>query len=404
MNCDPSAPLRLGVVGLGRAFMLTLPTLRADDRVRLVAACDPRAEARAAFEEEFGGKGYDEIEALCRDPAVEAVYIATPHQLHPAHVAVCARHGKHVLVEKPIAVSIENGLQMVADCRAAGVHLIVGPSHSFDQPVGQARAVIRSGALGAVRMIHALNYTDFLYRPRRPEELLTAQGGGVIFSQAVHQVDVVRVLAGGRVDSLTAAVGMWDPARGSEGAYTAMLRFAGGAVATLTYSGYAHFDSDEWQDWVGETGHPKNVGSYGAARRGLARLDSPEEEVQAKSARTYGMAPAAPAAPYSEQFGPVIVSCEKGDIRLTPKGIWIYGDERKEFRPAAALPGPRAPVLSALIAAVRDGISPLQTGAWGVANLEVCHAILAASASGASVALAHQVAAPECDGQGPARG
>ena len=61
-------------------------------------------------------------------------------------------------------------------------------------------------------MINAINYTDYLYRPRRPEELDTAQGGGAVFNQAAHQVDIVRLLGGGRVTSVRAATGAWDRA------------------------------------------------------------------------------------------------------------------------------------------------------------------------------------------------
>ena len=84
------------------------------------------------------------------------------------------------------------------------VVLVVGHSHSFNAPILRTREIIESGAYGAPRMISALNFTDFLYRPRRPEELDTAQGGGVIFSQAAHQIDIVRLLGGGRVRSVRA--------------------------------------------------------------------------------------------------------------------------------------------------------------------------------------------------------
>ena len=73
-------PVRLGVVGLGRGFMLMIPTFTADPRVKLVAAAAPRAESRAAFEAEFGGRTYDDIVPLCADPEVEAVYIAGPER------------------------------------------------------------------------------------------------------------------------------------------------------------------------------------------------------------------------------------------------------------------------------------------------------------------------------------
>ena len=139
----------------------------------------------------------------------------------------------------------------------AGVHLVVGHSHSFDAPIPRLRALVESGAFGAVRMINAINYTDYLYRPRRPEELDTAQGGGAVFNQAAHQVDIVRLIGGGRVTSVRAATGAWDAARPTEGAYAALLTFADGAFASLTYNGYGHFDSDELQGWIGEMGQQK---------------------------------------------------------------------------------------------------------------------------------------------------
>ena len=137
------------------------------------------------------------------------------------------------------------------------MHLIVGHSHSFDAPILRTRELIASGEYGAVRMITALNYTDYLYRPRRPEELDTAQGGGAIFNQAAHQVDIVRLLGGGRVKSVRAQTGAWDAARPTEGAYAALLTFESGAFASLTYGGYGHFDSDEFSGWIGEMGQAK---------------------------------------------------------------------------------------------------------------------------------------------------
>src|SRR5262249_50857542 len=171
-----------------------LPTFTADLRVSLVAAADPRPEARQRFAVDFAGKPYGRVEELCADPAVDVVYVATPHQFHAAHAVLAAQHGKHVVVEKPLALTLEDCDARVAAARRAGVHLIVGHSHSFDAPILRLRGLIASGAFGPVRMITALNYTEYLYRPRRPEELDTAQGGGALFNQAAHQVDVVRLI------------------------------------------------------------------------------------------------------------------------------------------------------------------------------------------------------------------
>ena len=285
---NAARPLRLGVAGLGRAFTLMLPTLQRDARVRLVAACDPREPARTRFASDFEAPVYPDIEGLASDPDVDAIYIASPHQFHAEQARIAARHGKHVLVEKPMALSLGDCDAMIRDCRDAGVHLIVGHCHSFDTPYLRAREIALGGELGRVRMIHALNYTDFLYRPRRPEELRTEEGGGVVFSQAAHQVDIVRLLAGTRVSRVRAITGDWDARRPTQGAYSALLWFEGGAFASVSYNGYGHFDSDEWCGWIGEMGADKSPEAYGAARRKLATVGSPEEEARLKAAGTYG--------------------------------------------------------------------------------------------------------------------
>lgn len=370
--------------------MLTLPSLRHDPHTRLVACAAPRLESRDAFFKEFGGPAYATVEALCEDQDVEAVYIATPHQMHREHATIAARAGKHVLVDKPLAITMEDAKAIVDATRHAGVHLITGPSHSFDQPVETARALIAAGRFGRVRMIHATNYTDFLYRPRRPEELDTTQGGGVVFSQAIHQIDVVRALMGARAERVVAMTGKWDPDRPTEGAYTAMIGFEGGGFASLTYSGYAHYDSDALQGWIGELGVPKDENAYGKARKALAALASPADESTLKSGRTYGAVAAPPPAPHAEHFGPIIVSCDRADLRLTPEGIEIWGDFECEFVPAPPDSTPRSPVLRALYQAVRHGNPPLQSGNWGAASLEICHSVLKSAQTCGFVNLRHQ--------------
>lgn len=389
--------VRIGVAGLGRAFAFMAPTFRADPRVALVAAADPRAAARERFAAEFGGRAYETVDAMVRDPGVDAVYVATPHQLHAPHVALAAGARRHVLVEKPMALSIADGCAMVDACAAAGVHLVVGHSHGFDAPIREARRIVDRGEVGRVRMITALNFTDFLYRLRRPEELDTAAGGGAVFNQAAHHVDVVRRLAGARALSVRAEVGRWDDARPTEGAYSALIRFEGGAFATLVYSGYAHFDSDAWCGWVGEMGQARDPADYGAARRRLASVRSRDEEAALKAASNYGAsaAPVPPAAPAMHQhFGPLIVSCDRADLRPLPGGVEIHGDAERR---TVALPPPavpRAEVIDELVGAVVHGRRPLHDGVSALATVEILLAMLRSASEGRDVALEHQVAFP----------
>lgn len=384
-------PIRLGVAGLGRAFTLMLPTFVQDPRVQLVAACDPRDAARTQFARDFGAPVHEGIEALARDPAVEAIYVASPHQYHAEQACIAARHGKHVLLEKPMALTLAECDAMIDACRSAGVQLVVGHCHSFDAPYLQARGLIAGGAYGAVRMIHALNYTDFLYRPRRPEELQTQVGGGVVFSQAAHQVDIVRLLAGSPVRRVRAATGAWDPRRPTEGAYTLLLWFDSGAFASLVYSGYAHFDSDEWCGWTGEMGTPKTPADHGRARRRLASVADPAEEARLKAAATYGgpayVPAAAGAAAQHQHFGPVLVSCDRADLRPAPDGLWVYADDRREHLRLAPPAVPRYEVIDELHAAIVDGRAPLHDGAWARSTLEVCLALLRSAHEGRDVEL-----------------
>jgi predicted dehydrogenase len=131
----------LGVAGLGRAFSVMLPTFIGDPRVTLAAAADTRPEARQRFTADFSARSYPTIEELCADPGVEAIYIATPHQYHARHATLAAQHGKHLLIEKPMALDLDECTAIIDEADRAGVHVVVGHSHSFDAPVQRLRAL-----------------------------------------------------------------------------------------------------------------------------------------------------------------------------------------------------------------------------------------------------------------------
>ena len=380
-----ATPLRLGVAGLGRAFSVMLPTLTGHPAVRLVAAADTRAEARKRFAGEFSAKAYDTVAALCADPAVDAVYVATPHQFHREHALQAAQAGKHLLIEKPMALTVEDCTAIVDAVRRAGVHVVVGHSHSFDAPVRHLRRLIESGAYGKVRMINALNYTDYLYRPRRPEELDTSKGGGAVFNQAAHQVDMVRLVAGAPVIGVRAVTGSWDVTRPTEGAYATLLTFANDVFASLVYSGYGHFDSDEFEGWIGEMGQTKTP-YPGRAR---PRFKSQKDEAAYKNARNYGGADFRPPgeAAAHQHFGTLLVSCDRADLRPVQNGVMIYqdGSSRLDAIPSPGVP--RAEVIDELCQAVAHGKTPLHDAAWGLATVEVLMAMLQSARDGRDMRL-----------------
>jgi len=392
-------PIGLGIAGLGMAGAMMVQTAARHPGFRLCAAADPLAAPREAFSRDFNARVYAGIDALCEDAAIDAVYIATPHQFHASHALRAAAAGKHIILEKPMALTLEDCDLINAAAAKAGVHLIIGHTHAYDPAIRVMRSLIASGELGRLGMIASWNYTDYLYRPRRPEELDTARGGGILFNQVPHQIDIVRLLGGGLVTSVRAAAGALDPARPTEGHAVAFLAFADGVAASLVYGGYDFFDSDEWHDWISERGTRKQQ-AHGRARRALAARQGEEAALRtaiyaygagAGGGRGGGGGEREP--PHQPHFGLTIATCARGELRASTDGVFIYGEGGRRELAIPQGPGSigRTNVLDDLEAAIRTGKKPVHNGAWGKATLEVALAIQTSAREGREVVLRHQV-------------
>jgi phthalate 4,5-cis-dihydrodiol dehydrogenase len=394
-----SERLRLGMIGLGVASTQILPAIRKLPMIEITAAADTRVSAVAKFREEYNAEGYANVAELCASPNVDAVYIATPNSLHAEHAIIAARHGKHIIVEKPMAMTLAECATMNEAAEKSGVKLLCGHTHSFDPPIRTIRQIVASGELGKLCMIHSWNYNEFMYRPRMKHEL--AMTRGVVLNQGPHHVDIVRLIGGGMVRSVRAMTGIWDKARGWEGSYTCYLEFEDGTPATLVYSGYGFFDTAELFDWVGEGGQHRAPETNLQVRKKLSEVQNADEEEQLKEAMRYGgqresefshLTSGTRRQPF---FGITIVSCEKGDIRQTPGGLRIYGQtERRDIELPLGSRGREAEV-EELYDAVVKGRPIFHDGRWGAATLEVCLAMLESARQRKEIFLSHQVPSPE---------
>jgi phthalate 4,5-cis-dihydrodiol dehydrogenase len=267
--------------------------------------------------------------------------------------------------------------------------LIVGHTHGFDPNIRAIRRLVADGTLGRLGMILTFNYTDFLYRPRRPEELDSALGGGITFNQVSHQIEIVRAIAGCPVRSVRANVGILDPARPTEGNCTAFLEFENGAAASLTYSSYDFFDSDEWHHWIHEGGSAKPPTIHGASRKVLAA--GPPEAARQRDLG-YGGRDLPTEQPYLPHFGLLIVTCAGGDIRLSADGLIVHGvagTRQIAVERGTGRPG-QGDVLDALWAAVREGQPDHHDARWGKATLEVAHGVLQSARERREILLRYQ--------------
>ena len=369
-----SRPLGLGLLGLGVAGGLMAAAARTHPGVRLVAAADPDPVLRDRFHTAESLPVSTDLDGLLARDDVEAVYVATPHQMHRDHVVRVCVSGRHALVEKPMALTLADCDDMAAAAADNGVALVVGHTHGFDPAVMMMRELVGSGAYGRLGMIALWRYTDFLYRPRRPEELDTRLGGGILYNQLPHQVEIARTIAARSVRSVRAVTGTLDPARPTESACTALIEFADHSCASLVYSGYDHFDTDELHDWVG-VGGARKTPVHGSARRSLRGLDA-DDEIRLRRCAGYSGDRPVPSGPHQPHFGELVVTCADADLRCGADDVRAYTSDGlvRLPIPARSWPPGRGDVLQELVVAAA-GRPVVHDGAFGRETLRVCLAV-----------------------------
>ena len=406
--------INIGVIGIGVGGLeIIRSAVQQPETVNLAAGCDVVPLTRERFKERFPDANvYSSAEEMCKDPDVDAVYIASPNRLHAEHAITAARNGKHVLLEKPMAISLREAEQIVDECEQAGVKLICAHTASYGLPYRIMRKVIQSGSIGQLKAITMLAYTDWMLRPRTPDELDFSQGGGVPFRQGPHQLDTIRLLGGGMIKKVWAKVGQWMPERAIPGYYTAHFEFEDGAVATATHNGHGYFTLG---DLNGPEGGRRTIETVVESRKRM-RAGTRDEASEKQDLRIGGSVEtkqfeaAKTSAPSRGNFGrqlerepgdrtglsdtgdpgTIIVSCERGDMRIGPRGVFIYDDEGVREVAGESSVNARGEIHEMYEAVVND--KPVyHSGRWGMATAETIFAMVESSQTGKVVELTHQV-------------
>jgi UDP-N-acetyl-2-amino-2-deoxyglucuronate dehydrogenase len=229
----------IAVVGLGMAHKPHIESLRelsAEGRARIVACHTPGAERREAF-----AKAHPDLPlaadlgAVLADPAVDGVILLTPPMTHADLVAKCAAAGKHVLLEKPLDVTVERAQQSVELMERAGLRFGVVLQHRFREASKKLAAIMRSGELGelisASASIRWWRPPSYYAQPGRG--MKARDGGGVLLTQAIHTLDLFQSLAG--PITRVAAMAKTSPLRSidTEDIVCAAVEFANGAIGTI---------------------------------------------------------------------------------------------------------------------------------------------------------------------------
>ena len=187
--------LRLCVIGCGgfaRIFAESLADAR--DKVDLYFASRDLGRAKV-YSDEFDGLGaFGSYEEAAASPDVDALYVCTPHDLHLEHTVLATAGNKHVLLEKPIARTINEAMSIISVAREAGVSLMVAENYRFLSPVLEAKKLIDSGIVGQVRLIQLQE--EFPFAPSSWRNDRERTGGGVLIDGGIHKASVLTYLSG----------------------------------------------------------------------------------------------------------------------------------------------------------------------------------------------------------------
>lgn len=228
-------PLGLCIVGCGRfATFHAAAARRLRGAVSLSFASRDAARAEA-YRRRFGGAAaFGGYEAAAADPRVQALVFCTPHHVHLDNVRLAAKHRKAVLLEKPIARTLEEADEMLAEAEAAGIPFMVAENFHFMPAFVEARRLLAAGAVGRVRqiLISARGYRlPGGWRRRRGDV-----GGGVLIDGGIHYVHLLRDWVGPVAQVTAAAPPNLFPEVEGEDTVFVLLRFRSGAVGALANS------------------------------------------------------------------------------------------------------------------------------------------------------------------------
>jgi len=397
-------PLKMGMIGIGVGGAEMLLLMEVAPEIDLMCGADINPITRRRFQARYeNARVYDSAEALCKNPEVEAVWISSPNRFHAEHTILALNHGKHVVVEKPMALSIQQAEQMIRAAEKNGVKLMAGHTRAYTHPIRAMRKIILSGKIGKLCAINVIAYTDWMLRPRSAEEQDPLQGGGIPYRQGPHQIDTIRVLGGGKLRSVRGMTGQWMPERPIPGYYAGYMEFEDGTPVTLVHNGYGYFMGAELVPW-GTSAQRYNLEERIEVRRQM-ETHSRDEEADKQDLRIGGEAEEREFRRYTpagkpwvpEDLGLLIVSCERGDIRHSAHGLYVYDDDGLhdiDLTPDRIMggAGQRRAELEEMYEAVIEGKPLYHDGNWGIGTLEATLALTESAREHREIQMTHQVA------------
>ncbi len=188
-------PLRFAIVGTGGIASAYESAFAGMPEAQVVAVCDVRMDAAANFAARLGCAAYSSAEALASRRDVDAAIICTPPVTHEPIACILLQSGKHVLCEKPLAISVPSAWRMLETARSAGVIMTMASKFRYVEDVRKARAFVQQGDLGDTIFVEN-TFTSNIDMRSRWNANPAISGGGVLIDNGTHAVDVLRYFLG----------------------------------------------------------------------------------------------------------------------------------------------------------------------------------------------------------------
>ena len=226
-------PVKVGIVGLGRWARVLTRAAEKSDKLKIVAGFSRSEEKRQAFTKDTGIAAVPDLQTMLSDPEIQGVILTVPNEQHLPVAAEVAKAGKHVYTEKPIASTLEDGLEIAGLSEKYGVTVTVGHSARLLAGVRRMGEAIASGELGTVGFIEAnfSNERALELTPQTWRWYKDRAPGGPLSQLAIHMFDIVHYL-GGEIDSASSIASKLSPVGAEvDDQSMTLLKLANGGIA-----------------------------------------------------------------------------------------------------------------------------------------------------------------------------
>jgi predicted dehydrogenase len=231
MRSSSGAALNVGLIGCGYVTRdRHLPALKRTPHLRVIAVADLDSAAASDVAQRWGVTCYTDADQLLADGAVEAVAVCVPPAAHVEVAVAALQAGKHVLVEKPLALSLADADRLIEEADGTPSRVLMGFNLRWHALIRQARKALIEGVVGKVVQIRTTFSDPLILRDKVPPWRVDRRlGGGALLDKAVHHFDLWRFLLDDEVDEVFA---LSRSTHGEDDAVTVTARMSGGALAT----------------------------------------------------------------------------------------------------------------------------------------------------------------------------